>query len=1062
MKKAFLAVFLACIMLLSACPVAGASEVGDISEGSVVFGAYPSERVTDEGTLRALGALVADFDSDERAVKRVDGGYMKYIDLSYNGEDYRAVKFISYRPARSDENRTAENSAQDENGYYPGEIYFFKYTGIVWDILDKDEGLVISRNILDAESFNEDFYVLESGVWSDLSFEFPNYYANSYMFSGLDGFLNDSSVPCSFINTAFDGDQLSRLGMMKVDNSDSMENKNERYYPDFCYSARVKALSASEVNNYFASHGSSTLNMEVTDYAKCMGLSVNYENKAGFWTSSRWLSAPPAGTLGSFSKFAVYAPASGASAGANAVAVNTLSGVRPVIKIEGDFDITEVPIKFSSVPVAGDVPSALFQKVVPEGHYTVSSVIWSINGSSFTSLIPTFNKGNSYTARLTLKADEGWTFAENAAVYSEGCSVKPDSVEIEKNLIYVYYTFAIPELDPVRAALLTVDRPVIDSVIADTSVLEGEDLIKTAVWQRYYPLTKIWVTPKDGAVFSEGIYRLTVSLTPKAGKYLTEDFNMTVNALRLPSDGPFVTVENEKITVQVYYELTSSLSLVTLFGETQPAAGEAAAQHSGEPNSPQEGDIVFDTENGSFWYEGSRAVSPEALSADSVFETGKVYTYRYVVYPAEGFSFASSAAFENGLYPGKQPSYILKNEDGSYTVDFTYSLVDERIGEVAVSGISLPYAGVDYKAGRTVVSDGAAYELNAESGWYDADGNIALPEVGQIYCAKLVLFAKTGFCFSDLPEFVLTDGNGDAIAPVSVDYETGAFGRENDILTVYIALNCSDGRVPFVKISGLEVPSLGEALDYTAQSVKDDVNVVYIDYLINGERPQKAYVPAQGDKIEIYIGAAVSEEYVKAGYSFDGDVSMTLWEDIPEGQAKTAFLAEKNVSIFKFSYTVSYVEYSVTVDGGRASSSKAIFGTVVTVTAVPPEGMVFSRWNIVEGDIVLSDALSERAIFTMPFSDVVLEAVYKPENANSTAPSSDDEFEITLGDVNFDGKITAEDARLALRRAVKLEDYKEGSDEFIACDVTRDKQVTAEDARLILRAAVNLENPAKW
>ena len=62
-----------------------------------------------------------------------------------------------------------------------------------------------------------------------------------------------------------------------------------------------------------------------------------------------------------------------------------------------------------------------------------------------------------------------------------------------------------------------------------------------------------------------------------------------------------------------------------------------------------------------------------------------------------------------------------------------------------------------------------------------------------------------------------------------------------------------------------------------------------------------------------------------------------------------------------------------------------------------------------------------------------------------------------LGDVDKDGKITASDARLALRAAVGLEDYAAGSAEFLAADVDRDEKLTASDARSILRAAVGLE-----
>lgn len=67
-----------------------------------------------------------------------------------------------------------------------------------------------------------------------------------------------------------------------------------------------------------------------------------------------------------------------------------------------------------------------------------------------------------------------------------------------------------------------------------------------------------------------------------------------------------------------------------------------------------------------------------------------------------------------------------------------------------------------------------------------------------------------------------------------------------------------------------------------------------------------------------------------------------------------------------------------------------------------------------------------------------------------------------LADVDGDGKISASDARLALRRSVGLEKFAEGSREFLAADADKDKKVTAADARLILRASVGLEDPKKW
>ncbi|MBQ2758605.1 MAG: hypothetical protein IJE93_02435 [Clostridia bacterium] len=67
------------------------------------------------------------------------------------------------------------------------------------------------------------------------------------------------------------------------------------------------------------------------------------------------------------------------------------------------------------------------------------------------------------------------------------------------------------------------------------------------------------------------------------------------------------------------------------------------------------------------------------------------------------------------------------------------------------------------------------------------------------------------------------------------------------------------------------------------------------------------------------------------------------------------------------------------------------------------------------------------------------------------------EIKYNLGDVDNDGAIKSQDARLALRAAVKLESFEEGSSEFLAADATKDGQIKADDARLILRVAVKLE-----
>lgn len=88
------------------------------------------------------------------------------------------------------------------------------------------------------------------------------------------------------------------------------------------------------------------------------------------------------------------------------------------------------------------------------------------------------------------------------------------------------------------------------------------------------------------------------------------------------------------------------------------------------------------------------------------------------------------------------------------------------------------------------------------------------------------------------------------------------------------------------------------------------------------------------------------------------------------------------------------------------------------------------------------------------FAKVGEEASTDVEVEISTEEDVEDPVEYRLGDVNFDGRITASDARLALRYSAQLE--VPTADEFIVANVILDDVITANDARLILRCSAQL------
>lgn len=106
----------------------------------------------------------------------------------------------------------------------------------------------------------------------------------------------------------------------------------------------------------------------------------------------------------------------------------------------------------------------------------------------------------------------------------------------------------------------------------------------------------------------------------------------------------------------------------------------------------------------------------------------------------------------------------------------------------------------------------------------------------------------------------------------------------------------------------------------------------------------------------------------------------------------------------------------------------------------------------VYGEGITGDVFSEReSEISEDFEDVPHEETTEKEEIPTQETP-----EYEKGDVNHDGKITAADARIALRIAANLEYADEET--CVTADITEDGKITAADARLILRKSAKLEN----
>ena len=258
MKRA-ISLFLTVIMLLSIVPFsafATKSAKSTYSEGDIIeFGSYPQMEVTNNYVLNSLNNLSLNWksygyyssDGDGDFIK---GDWMKYADVTYNGNKYRAVKFTKYRPTCTDAEALDYGyedgnwyTNQDENGYYADEVYWFLYEPLEWVVLEtlisyKDE----SQTII----------------------------ANYYSQSDIRTWLNND-----FYNTAFSSSEKNYINTTELYTINPYNKDNNYYYTS---QDKVFLLSTSEecsTHYGFSEYAScDARNKEGSDYTKIQGVSL--------------------------------------------------------------------------------------------------------------------------------------------------------------------------------------------------------------------------------------------------------------------------------------------------------------------------------------------------------------------------------------------------------------------------------------------------------------------------------------------------------------------------------------------------------------------------------------------------------------------------------------------------------------------------------------------------------------------------------------------------------------------------------------------------------------------
>ena len=229
---------------------------------TIEFGWYPQSEVTNETLVSSLNELAGnntDWESYNYNCKLYtdDGNmnfsdYMRYTDIVYENEKYRGVVFDSYRPS------------MNPDVYIKSSVYWFKYEPLEWQVIDPNSGMIITKNVIDAQPFHNNVVIEGTNDWGDIT---KTYLASDYSESSIRQWLNNE-----FYNTAFSLLQQNTINFTTPDNSRSFYSS---FIEDKIY---LLSYNVAVMGNW----DDEDRKAKGSDYSICQG-AFTYDNGAS-WT----------------------------------------------------------------------------------------------------------------------------------------------------------------------------------------------------------------------------------------------------------------------------------------------------------------------------------------------------------------------------------------------------------------------------------------------------------------------------------------------------------------------------------------------------------------------------------------------------------------------------------------------------------------------------------------------------------------------------------------------------------------------------------------------------------
>lgn len=253
------------------------------------YGSYPQSEVTDSNLISALNSQSGSWISYNYYVEDSQSDYMKYKDVTYSGNKYRAVTFSLYRPYYTSYDSSTGYTNQYDNGYTTGNTYWFKYESLAWRVLDPSTGYVICDTIIDSQAFNNEYYSNGIDAYENTAYyndETYTHLVNNWKYSTIRAWLNNN-----FYNTAFSETERQQIPCTKLTTpacSASYSAYDVRETGDYIFLPSYQDMLNTSYG-FSPSYNTDDINRRAhaSDYAKSQGVYIDTSNtdNSGNYTS---------------------------------------------------------------------------------------------------------------------------------------------------------------------------------------------------------------------------------------------------------------------------------------------------------------------------------------------------------------------------------------------------------------------------------------------------------------------------------------------------------------------------------------------------------------------------------------------------------------------------------------------------------------------------------------------------------------------------------------------------------------------------------------------------------